>query len=65
MSDISQSGSGGSPILKEYNKELIVVGLHLSNMTIGGSIYIAQNGTLITMIINHIQGKAYDDSKCK
>lgn len=65
LSDISQSGSGGSPILKEYNKELMVVGLHLGNMTIGGSIYIAQNGTLITVIVDHIRGKEYDESKCK
>ena len=65
MSDISQSGSGGSPILKEYSNELIVVGLHLGNMTIGGSIYIAQNGTLITVITNHIRGEEYDESRCK
>ena len=51
------AGSSGSPILREYNNELVVVGLHRSGIEVKDGINIA---THIHVIVDDIQGKSYE-----
>ena len=60
----SYGGSSGSPMLREYNNELIVVGLHRGDLGSQGYTYI-NIATLITVILDDIRMVDYDDSKCK
>ena len=57
-------GSSGSPILREYNNELIVVGLHRGDLGSQGHTLI-NVATLITVILDDIRTVPYNDSKCK
>ena len=50
----TDTGSSGSPILREYHNKWVVVGLHRGSNF--GSVNIA---TLITVIVDDIQGVAY------
>lgn len=55
-------GSSGSPMLREYNNELIVVGLHRGDLGGQGHTYV-NVATLITVILDDIRMVEYDDSK--
>ena len=60
----SYGGSSGSPMLREYNNELIVVGLHRGDLSSQGHTYV-NVATLITVILDDIRKVKYDDSKCE
>lgn len=60
----TSGGSGGSPLLREYNNELIVIGLHRGDLALGGYAY-TKIATLITVIVADVQMKYYDDNNCK
>ena len=60
----SYGGSSGSPMLREYENELIVVGLHRGDLSKEDHTYI-NVATLITVILNDIRMVDYDDSECK
>ena len=51
-------------MLREYNNELIVVGLHRGDLGSQGHTYV-NIATLITVILDDIRMVDYDDSKCE
>ena len=59
----SYGGSSGSPMLREYNNELIVVGLHRGDLGSQGHTYV-NVATLITVILDDIRMVEYD-SECE
>ena len=58
----TSGGSGGSPLLREYNNELIVIGLHRGELDNYTHIKVA---TLITVIVADVQMMYYDDNDSK
>lgn len=58
----TDAGSSGSPVLREFHGQWIVVGLHCGTLAMGEKK--VNYATLITAIVDHMRGKSYTE-ECK